>query len=142
MGPLHKIFKILALILALLGIAGLVYIMTSGDDAVKADPSILNIMMYVAYAILAIIVVMVLLFVLYGIFTGGNLKKTLISIGLFVLVVVVAYFASSGTEIVRGDETYSANTVKWVGAGLITFYILAAGAILAMILAGVKRITK
>ena len=73
----------------------------------------------------------------------GNIKNTLITVGAFLAVVVVAYLISNGVETPMKDgEMLSASGSKWVGTGLYTFYFLAIIAIGTMIVTGAKKIFK
>lgn len=135
---LHKILRIVALILAVLGIIFGLSIALGGSE------SMIDNMMYVAYTVLAIVIVLVLIYVLIGLFTG-NIKKTLLSLGIFFAIVIVSYLMSSGTDlnlqpfIDKGQDITEA-TSKKVGAGLYTFYALAVFAIASMALSGLKKI--
>ncbi|MEM7363509.1 MAG: hypothetical protein AAF525_05760 [Pseudomonadota bacterium] len=141
---LHKILKIVALILGVAGLIFWIMLVSKGDEAVKnsggegVDP-----LLYIGYITLALVLLFVIVFVLQGIF-AGNLKKTLMSVGVFALVVIVSYFMSSGSieglPVIDG-KPITETASKWVSTGLNTFYILAIGAIGAMILSGVKKLT-
>lgn len=143
---LHKILKYLALVIGVVGLILWGRVLMAGDDALESSAdlqaSVVTPFLYVAYFIFALIVLLVLVYVIKGLFSG-DIKKTLLSVGAFILIVVVAYLVSGGTEMTMNDgEVISANTVHWVGAGLITFYILAATAILLMVISGVKKLIK
>lgn len=128
---LHKILKIVALLLAVGGIISLGMVLINGQG--------LDAQMYIAYITLALTVFIVLVYVLKGIF-GGNLKKTLMSIGAFLLVVIISYVLAEGVETeMRDGELLSASGSKWVGTGLYTFYILAIVAIGSMVYSGIKK---
>ena len=138
---LHKILKIVALILSVAGIIFLAMIIAKGDAEVAATGAGLDGFLYVAYIIFFITVLFVIFFVIKGIFEG-NIKNTLISVGAFLVIVLIAYVLADGTPMQIQDETLSASGAKWVDTGLYVFYILAVLAIVAMILSGVKKITK
>lgn len=140
---LHKIIKILAWVIGVAGVASLIMILNAGDEAIKnGDVGAVDPMYSVAWIIFGLVLLAVLFFVVKGIF-AGNIKKTLISIGAFVAVVAVAYGMASGVETELQDgKMLSANGSRWVGAGLNAFYILAVVAIGAMVLGGVKKLTK
>ncbi len=130
---LHKILRIVVLILALAGIVALAMVLINGNG--------LDAQLYIAYITLALTVFIVLVYVLKETFSG-NLKKTLMSLGAFLLVVIIAYVLSNGVETeMRDGEMLSANGSKWVGTGLHTFYILALVAIGSMIYSGIKKAT-
>lgn len=128
---LHKVLRIVVLILAVVGIVALAMELFSGNG--------LNLQLYVAYITLALTLFIVLVYVLKETFSG-NLKKTLMSLGAFILVIIIAYVLANGTETeMRDGEMLSASGSKWVGTGLITFYILAILAIGSMIYSGIKK---
>lgn len=138
---LYKILKIVALILGVAGLVFWIILVSKGDELVKSTGEGVDPLMYIAYIVLAIVVLFVLVFVLQGIF-AGNIKKTLISVGAFLLVIAISYGMAKGVETQMQDgEMLSAGGSRWVGAGLYTFYILAVVAIGAMVLSGVKKLT-
>lgn len=141
---LHKILKILALVLALAGAVFLVMIIATGDDAIKGgDDGAVDLLAYVAYAVLAIIVISVLIFVLKGLFSG-DLKKTLLSVGVFIGIFIVAYLVTGGdTNTYEYNNQPATETESHlVGMGLIAFYVFAALAILSMLFAGARKLTR
>ena len=134
---LHKILKWVALGLAIIG-ALFVVLLMSGNDAMIDN------MLYIAYIVLALILVIVLIFVLKGLL-AGNIKKTLMSVGLFLAVVIVSYLISSGSDLNLepfADQGVTESTSKNIGMGLYTFYILAIVAVASMALSGLKKIMK
>ncbi len=139
---LHKILKIVALILSVAGIIFLAMIVAKGDDVVKATGEGVDGYLYIAYLTFAIVLLFVIVFVLKGI-ASGNIKKTLITLGAFLAVVLVSYVLADGTPMPLSDgEMMTESATKWAGAGLYAFYILAILAIGAMVLSGIKKIAK
>ncbi|OAD91767.1 hypothetical protein A7A78_10970 [Aequorivita soesokkakensis] len=139
---LHKILKIVALLLSVAGVIFLAMIIAKGDEAVTATGEGVDGFLFVAYIIFAITIVFVLFFVLKGIF-AGNIKNTLISVGAFLLIVVISYVLADGTPMeMQEGEMLSASGSKWVGAGLYAFYIMAVLAVGAMVFSGIKKVTK
>ena len=146
---LHKIIKIIGLLLCVASIIFFVMILNMGDRAIEdsfaagEDVASVTWALYVSYIILAIVVLFVLFFVLKGIF-AGNVKKTLLSIGGFLLIGVVSYILASNSIDglpLNDGEAITPSASKWVGAGLYTFYILAVLAIVAMVFSGFKKLT-
>lgn len=139
------LYKILKIVAGILGIAGLVFwflLLSKGDEAVKATGEGVSPMLYIAYIVMALVLFFVVIFVINGIF-HGNLKKTLMSVGAFLVIIVVAYAMASGsTEGLRPvDNTpITESTSKWVGTGLNAFYILAILAIVSMIYSGFTKV--
>ncbi|WP_029038244.1 hypothetical protein [Salinimicrobium xinjiangense] len=143
---LHKILKYLALVIGVVGLILWGRVLMAGDDAIESSAdvqaSVVTPFLYVAYLVFAVIVLLVLFFVIKGLFSG-NIKRTLIAVGAFLLVIVVAYLLTDGTETQLSDGTMlSASANHWVGAGLVTFYILASIAILLMVLSGIRKLIK
>ena len=67
-----------------------------------------------------------------------SLKKIGIGVGGLLVVFLVAFFTSSGEADWR-QLLRTATTVKLVGAGLTTFYILAIGAIAGIVYTEIKK---
>ncbi|MEZ4874838.1 MAG: hypothetical protein R2793_05170 [Flavobacteriaceae bacterium] len=139
--------KIVALVLSVVGIIFFVMILSTGDKAIEAGEGAgtVNGALYTAYIIFGLVLAFVLLFVLKGVF-AGDLKKTLITIGAFLVIAILGYvMSSSSLEGIPADliktENVTESTSKWVGAGLNTFYILAVLAIGAMIFSTFKKVS-
>lgn len=146
----HKIIRIVAGLLGLAGIIFLVMLISKGDEAIKSaaaagDTSTVDPMAFVAYITLALILFFVLFFVLKALFTNtATLKKTLINVGAFLLLFLIAYFVfAQGVETpMRDGEVLSAGGSKMVGAGLYLFYFLIVIAALLMVLSGTGKYLK
>lgn len=140
---LHKIFKIVALLLGLAGVVFWFLLVSKGDEYVKMTGEGVSPMLYTGYIIMAIVVLMVLLFVVSGVL-AGNVKKTLMSVGAFLAVVLISYVMASGSTEglpLVDNKVVSESTSRLVGTGLIAFYILAVVAIFSMVFSGVKKVT-
>ena len=146
----HKIIRIVAGLLGLAGIIFLVMIISTGDDVIKAsaaagDTSTVDPMAFVAYITLAIILFFVLFFVLKNLFSHTSaLKKTLINVGAFLLLFLIAYFIfATGVETpMRDGEVLSEGGSKLVGAGLYLFYFLIVIAAVLMVFSGAGKYLK
>lgn len=145
---LHKILKIVAAVISLVGIISLVRIISAGDDAIDAaalsgDTAIVEPMAWAAYVMLGLTLLFVIVFVLKNLLTNtAGLKNTLIGVGAFAAVLVIAYIVSGGDtqqyKLQDGFATDGQSTM--VGAGLVAFYLLLAIAAISMIMSGVKKI--
>ncbi|WP_339751999.1 hypothetical protein [uncultured Winogradskyella sp.] len=145
---MHKLLKIVAAVISLVGIISLVRIISKGDDAIDAaalagDTAIVEPMAWAAYIMLGLVLAFVIFFVLKNLFTNtGGLKNTLIGISAFLVVLIIAYLVSGGDtmqyKLQDGVATDGQSTM--VGAGLVAFYLLLAVAAAAMIMSGVKKI--
>jgi len=146
---MHKILKIVLAVIGVASIALLARIVSAGDEAVKAsaaggDTSLIEPMAWIAYLVLAVIVALVVVFILVNLFSNGEtLKKTLMSVGAFVLVAIIAYFLAEGVETPMQDgKMLSESGSKWVGTGLYTFYLLAIISVVVMLGTGIKKMIK
>ena len=146
---IQTIVKIISAVLGLLGVVFLFRIIGAGDEEIKmaatsGDFATVSPLVSLAIAILFITVSITLVFSILNLASSSKkLKKSLIFIGCFVVVTIIAYAASDGVETPMKDgEVLSANGSRWVGTGLRMFYILATLAILSMILSGAKKILK
>ena len=143
---MNRFLNILKIVIGILAAIFFLRIMIESDDLIKdsADlqSSLISPDLYLAYIVFGFTVLIVLIFSIVGIFRG-NIKKTLLSIGLFALVVLISYFGFSGefgTQYnVSDTEKLSISGARWIGTGLYTFYILALAAILAMLVSTVKK---
>ncbi len=140
---LYKIFKYFAIAVGVIGLYFLIRIWIAGDDLLASadmQSSLVSPFLYIAYIIMILTIALVVYFVIKSLFSG-NIKTTLIGIGSFVGIVLISYLISSGEPVVRDGITYSANTVRWISAGLWMFYILAILAIAVMVFGGAKKIS-
>jgi len=143
---LHKVLKYLALVIGVIGLVLLARVVMTGDEAIKNSAdlqgSVLVPIMYLSYFVIAAIILLVAVSVIKDLLSG-DIKKTLISVAVFAVIVLAGYLLADGVETeMNSGEMLSANSSQWVGAGLIVFYILAAVAIGAMIFSGVKKLAK
>ena len=143
---LHKILKIVVAVLSLAGTVFLAMIVSKGDDAIKAgDAGAVDNMSYVAYITLALILLFVVFFVIQNLVTHtSSLKSTLIGVGAFVAVLVIAYALTGGdtTQYSYSEGVATDKQSHMVGAGLVAFYVLGTVAILSMLLSSLKKLIK
>ena len=135
---LHKIFKIISLVLALVGILFGIMIIAGNEGQIDN-------MMYVAYAVLFIVLASVVIYTLLNLFSHKEaLMGALKGVGSFVVLALICYFVfAKGVETpLRDGEVLSASDDKLVGAGLYMFYALAIIASGAMMFTGIKKMIK
>lgn len=143
--------KLLTIILGIVGVISTIFlfiIMNAGDQAIisgEAGGGAVDTFMYISYIILFATIAIVVLFVIRGLFTG-DIKKTLMSVGAFVAIILISYILSSGSDLDLGQFNSKGLGIteaisKNVGAGLIAFYILGFLAIASMIFSGLKKIS-
>jgi|GEM_PF-462894 len=160
---LHKIIKYAALALALVAGFFVIYTLSVGDTAIQEEAANVNStgelqnstivpMIYLTYIILAFIVALVLIFVFKNLFSSAAvLKKSLISIGLLVVVCVIAYvIADNGTTNPMNGEPFmlddskalTEGNSKLIGASIYAFYILAIAAVASIVWSGISKLLK
>ena len=145
----HKIFTYTALALGVIGLILQVVILSQGDDIIKlnalsGDYGVISTMVTLALLILAITVVLTLVFSFGNLASDGvKLKRALVSIGAFIVVVLVAFLFSTGTETpLKDGNMLSAAGSRWIETGLRTFYFLVFIAVGAMLYTGIVRLKK
>ncbi|MBE9483668.1 MAG: hypothetical protein KAR09_02185 [Bacteroidales bacterium] len=104
-----------------------------------------DMVIYWGYFLLIFTAVIVILFpIVFLIMNPKNSIKIFISLGVMVVIAIIAYSLSQNnfTELQLEELETTADTVKYVGAGLIFTYILASLAVLSIIYASISRIFK
>ena len=145
----QKIFKYTALVFGVIGLILQVVILNQGDDTIKlnalsGDYGVVSTMVTLALIVLAITVSLTLIFSITNLASDSKkLKKALLSIGAFGVVVLVAFLFSSGTETpLKDGDILSAAGSRWIETGLRTFYFLVFIAVGAMLYTGIIRLKK
>ncbi|MFO7702656.1 hypothetical protein [Psychroflexus maritimus] len=141
---MDKFLKIFKIVFGVLGGVLLIRILNADADLLEEDlalqQSLVTPLMYLAYIILGLCLITVIVFVLRGLFQG-NIKKTLITVGSFVAIVIIAFLVSEGQETaMRDGEVLSEYGSRWVSAGLTTFYILIVLSIVAIFASSTRKL--
>lgn len=146
---MYKIAKIIAIILGVIGLVLWVLIARADSDVVaqagSSSNTVVGLMINLGYWATIIVAIVTLLFSLVGLASEPEkLKKALISLGVFGVVVLVSYLIATSEgfnfdKMADKGINVSAGTVKWVDAGLWSFYILAILALLAMLIGSFKK---
>ena len=146
---LEKLTRIGCIALGVLGIIFLAIVFASGDDSIKmaaasGNYGVISPIIVLSQITLLIAVTVTLIFSLRGIAKDkSKMKNALKSAGLFLIVVVIAFFLSSGVETpMRDGEVLSAMGSKLVGTGIRVFFILSIIAVGLMVFPGTKKIFK
>ena len=125
---------------ALLGIIFIVMIVSNANDAAAVVGPV-GTALGLTYVGIFVCAVGAVLFGVY--FFVSDFKRSipaLIGIVAFIVIVLISYVMAS--DIADPKLAVDASTVKWSGAGLITFYLLLGGAGLAVVAAEVMRFIK
>ena len=121
----YKISKILVIILGI--IASILFVSTLGMEVTMENNSyIVDYFIYLSYLAMAVSFFAVIYFVFKNLITHKEqLKRALISLGLFAAVVLIAFIFADGTEIKMKEVVISPIYSKLISTSLNTFYILA-----------------
>ncbi len=92
-------------------------------------------------AVIAVLLVVTIITIISGLIKNpSSLVKTLVGAGAFLVVVGISFALSKGKEVITRDGVViTEGTTRWVEAGIIAFYIFAAVAVGAMLVAGIKK---
>jgi membrane protease YdiL (CAAX protease family) len=147
-----NIQKITTYTVAFLGILGaffLTFIVVKGDDAIEmsamqGDYSSITPIILLAQIILAITVLITVFFSVKNLASDKEkLKSSIMSIGAFLVILVLAFLFSSGEETPMQDgAVLSANGARLVETGIKTFYFLTIIAIASMCYGSVRKLIK
>ena len=148
---LYKIFKWVAVAIGIIAFAFFIRMVMIGGDVIENDPSqqgVANTFVMFAFWLLVIIAVITLvLSVLTMVKNPQNLKKTLMGIGILIVLLGISYAISSGDavmdsfgKVVKDGE--AGPTSKWVGTLLTFTYLLGLGGLVAIGMGFVKSMVK
>ncbi|MEY8849745.1 hypothetical protein AB9K26_13080 [Psychroserpens sp. XS_ASV72] len=141
---IQKIIKIVALVIGLIAVFFLVRIIMIGDEAIETDVAnqgILSSFITLALIVLAIAAISAVVFSLVNLVSNPDkLKKALLSVGVFAVILLVGYFLSSGEERILSDgSTLTATQSQMIEGAIKSFYILILLAAGLMLFFGVKK---
>jgi hypothetical protein len=141
---IQKIIKIAALIIGLVAVGFLVRIIMIGDEAFEADTTyhgVLSTFITISLIVLVIAAISAVLFSLVNLVSNPDkLKKSLISIGVFAVILILGYVMSSGEERLLNDgSTLTEAQSQMIEGAIKSFYILIMLAAGLMLFFGVKK---
>lgn len=141
---IQKIIKIGALVIGLIAVFFLVRIITIGDEAIEADAAnqgILSSFITLALIVLAIATISAVVFSLVNLISNPDkLKKSLISVGVFAVILILGYVMSSGEERILSDgSTLTVAQSQMIEGAIKAFYLLIMLAAGLMLFFGVKK---
>ena len=121
----YKISKILVIIIGI--IASILFVSTLGMEVTMDNNSyIVDYFIYLSYLAMAVSFFAVIYFVFKNLVTHKEqLKRALISLGLFAGVILIAFIFADGTEVRMKEIVISPMYSKLISTSLNTFYILA-----------------
>ena len=122
----YKISKIVVIIIGI--IASLLFVSALGMEVSMDNNSyIVDYFIYVSYLAMAIAFFSVIYFVFKNLITNKEqLKRALISLGLFAAIIIIAFILADSTEVkLKDGGVISSFSSKLISTSLNTFYILA-----------------
>ena len=122
----YKISKILVIVLGI--IAYILFVSTLGMEVSMDNNSyIVDYFIYISYIAMAVAFFSVVYFVFKNLITHKEqLKRALISLGIFAAIILVAFILADSTEVKLKDGGVITSTAsKLISTSLNTFYILA-----------------
>ena len=122
----YKISKILVIILGI--IASILFVSTLGMEVSMDNNSyIVDYFIYISYIAMAVAFFSVVYFVFKNLITHKEqLKRALISLGIFAAIILVAFILADSTEVkLKDGGVITSAATKLISTSLNTFYILA-----------------
>lgn len=121
----YKISKIFVIIIGI--IASILFVSTLGMEVTMENNSyIVDYFIYLSYLAMAVSFFAVIYFVFKNLITHKEqLRRALISLGLFSAIVLVAFILADGSEVKMKEIVISPMYSKLISTSLNTFYILA-----------------
>jgi cytochrome bd-type quinol oxidase subunit 2 len=137
---LHKVTKIAAIVISVISILFLAGLMATSDDK---NNGWISPLIYMSYFVLFACIAIVLVYVFKNLLSDKeNFKKTLISIGIFLGIILISFIFADGSDMKVGDEVATGATSKLVSTGLNAFYFLSVIAIGTMAWTGLTKFKK
>lgn len=145
---MHRILKIVLIVIGVVAAALSFFFMPSGDDPAAIDSGAIDLMFLLMWILLIAAAVMALFFGLKKMMTTkGGLKKTLFSLGGLAVLFIIGYALSSGEEAEAVVQTFAGRdiepevgTVKNIGMLLNVFFGMTIVAVALMIWPGIKKL--
>lgn len=139
----YKISKILVIVIGI--IASVLFISNLGMEVSLDNNSfVVDYFIYLSYFAMAIAFFSVIYFVFKNLITHKDqLRRALISLGLFAAVVLIAFILADSTEIkLKDGEIISSMSSKLISTSLNTFYILAVVSVGVLAWTGFSKIKR
>ncbi|MCA1965590.1 MAG: hypothetical protein LDL23_02955 [Flavobacterium sp.] len=139
----YKISKILVIVIGI--IASILFISNLGMEVSLDNNSfVVDYFIYLSYFAMAIAFFSVIYFVFKNLITHKDqLRRALISLGLFAAVVLIAFILADSTEIkLKDGEIISSMSSKLISTSLNTFYILAVVSVGVLAWTGFSKIKR
>lgn len=138
---LKKIARILVAIISAVAIVFLATVLAAENK----EGGLIEPFIYLAYATLLVTVVLVLFYTLKNMAAkkSADLKRTFMSIGIFLGIILIAFVLAEGNAVpLKDGGEVSEMASKLVSTGLNTFYFLSLIAVVLMVVSSFNRVKK
>jgi len=139
-----NIYKLTKIVVAIIGLISVVLFFITLGQTQTIDSSVTGISIFLSYVVLFAAIIAVLYFVFRNLFKHKDeLKQTLITIGLFLGIVLIAFIFADSTEVKLKDGiVIGSGYSKAISTGLNTFYILAIASVGTLVFSNFKKFKK
>ncbi|WP_396183872.1 hypothetical protein [Flavobacterium sp.] len=139
-----NIYKLTKIVVAIIGLISVVLFFITLGQTQTIDSSVTGIFIFLSYVVLFAAIIAVLYFVFRNLFKHKDeLKQTLITIGLFLGIVLIAFIFADSTEVKLKDGiVIGSGYSKAISTGLNTFYILAIASVGTLVFSNFKKFKK
>lgn len=137
---LHKISKIIALVL---GVLSVVFSVVCMATEVTLEGSIVDYFIYLSYLAMFVTVCAVLYYVIINFINDKDKKGSLISIGAFLGLLLVSFIIADGTAVpLKDGQEIGPMYSKLISTGLNAFYIIGVASIVTLLYSSFGKIKK
>jgi hypothetical protein len=135
-----NIYKISKIFAAVIGVISVILFFVTLNQSQTIESSVTSIFILLSYIVLIVAIISVLYFVVKNLITHKDkLKQTLITVGLFLGVVLIAFIFADSTEYNLKEIKVEAGFSKLISTALNTFYILAILSIGTLVYSSFKK---
>lgn len=140
----YKIFKYFAIVIGAISLYFAMRVFLAGDDTIMASSdlqsSVVSPFLYIGYIVFFLTILLVLFFTIQTLVTSST-KKTFITLGAAIFIVLISYLITSGeAKTLKDGEVITETVDHWISAGFVMLYILVFLSIIAMLMNGVNKI--
>lgn len=140
----YKIFKYFAIAIGVISLFFAMRVFVAGDETIMASSdlqsSIVSPFIYIGYIVFFLTILLVLFFTIQSLVTSST-KKTFITLGAAVFIVLISYLITSGeAKTLKDGEIITATVDHWISAGFVMLYILVFLSIASMLMGGVNKL--
>lgn len=135
-----NIYKLTKIFAAIIGIVSVVLFFVTLSQTQTIESTVTDVFILLSYIALFVAIIAVLYFVFKNLFTHKDkLKQTLVTVGLFLGIVIVAFIFADSTEYNLKEVSVGSGYSKAISTALNTFYILAIASVGTLVYSSFKK---